>query len=134
MSNVSFGPFRRGLGIVGFEIVWEVRGACKRFFGHVTDDDLMESVTDIEGDPRFDDLRYVINDFLDVASFAVTQENVLAISAIDAAAAITNPNIKIAVVATDAQVRTLAELYANSPWNAYPTRLFADVAAARAWL
>ena len=94
----------------------------------------MESVADIEGDPRFDDLRYVINDFLEVVSFSVTEENVLAISAIDAAAAITNPNIKIAVVAIDQQVRALAELYAASPWNAYPTKVFADIAAARAWL
>jgi hypothetical protein len=119
---------------VAFEIVWEARGACKRFFGHVSDDDLMESVADIEGDPRFDDLRYVINDFLGVASFAITEENVLAISAIDAAAAISNPNIKIAVVATDLQVQALAKVYATSPWNAYPTAVFSNIEEARAWL
>lgn len=119
---------------MGFEIVWEARGACKRFFGHVSDDELMDAVADIEGDARFDELRYVINDFLQVDSFGVTEETVLAISAIDAAAALSNPHIKIAVVATDSQIQTLAELYAASPWNAYPTEIFSTIEAARAWL
>lgn len=119
---------------MAFEIVWEDRGASKRFFGHVTDEELMQSVVEVEGDPRFDELRYVINDFLGVDSFAVSAANVHTISAIDGAAALTNPNIRIAIVATDAQILALAKLYAASPWNVYPTGIFPDSATARAWL
>lgn len=119
---------------MGFDITWETRGAYKRFFDHVNDDELMRSVHEIESDERFDTLRYVICDFLGVGSLALTEDNVRVISAIDAAAAMTNPHIKIAIVATDAKVRSLAELYATAPWTAYPTQVFDDLAAARAWL
>jgi len=118
---------------MGYEIVWEPRGACKRFFGQVSDAELMRSVVEIEGDHRFDAIRYVVNDFRAVEGFQVTEENVMTISAIDGAASITNPTIKIAIVAVDAAVRAMAELYANSPLNTYPTRIFAAMAEARAW-
>ena len=119
---------------MGYEITWETRGACKRFFGHVTGAELMRSVEEIESDPRFDSVRYVVNDFLAVESFSVSEENVLTISAIDGAASITNPNIKVAIVATDDRVRAMAELYANSPLNTYPTRIFTNMDAARDWV
>ncbi len=122
------------MAIVGFEITWEQRGAYKRFFGHVTDDELMRSVHEIESDERFDALRYVICDFLGIDTFDVTEDNVRIISAIDAAAAMTNPHIKIAVVATDARVHGLAEVYATAPWTAYETGIFRHLAEARAWI
>ncbi len=119
---------------MGYEIVWESRGAYKRFFGDVTDDELMQCLISIESDSRFDDLRYVVNDFLKVESFAVSEESVRVMSAIDKAASSTNPNIRIAIVATDAQIRALAKLYAHSPLNVYPTEIFQDIGAARGWL
>ena len=119
---------------MSYEILWEPRGTVKRFYGHVTDGQLMQSVIDIEGDHRFDTLRYVINDFLAVASFAVSAANVRVIAAIDAAAALTNPNIKVAIVATDAQVHELAAVYASAPTKPYPTAIFPDIAAARNWV
>lgn len=119
---------------MGYEIAWESRGAYKRYFGHVTDAELMQSVIDIESDHRFDNMRYVINDFLDVVAFQISRKKIEEISAIDGAAALSNPNIKIAVVATDVQIRELAEVYANSTLKSYPTRIFTTVAEARAWL
>lgn len=116
------------------EILWETRGAYKRFHDHVTDRELIDSVLEIEGDPRFDSMRYTINDFLGVTSFSVLEQTVRIVSAIDGAAALTNPDIRIAIVATDAQIKALAELYATSPLTAYPTRIFPHVAAARDWL
>ena len=119
---------------MGYEIIWESRGACKRFFGHVTDDELMQCLISIESDSRFDDLRYVVNDFLKVESFAVSEESVRVMSAIDKAASSTNPNIRIAIVATDAQIQAMAKLYAHSPLNVYPTEIFQDIGEARGWL
>jgi hypothetical protein len=119
---------------MAFEIVWEPRGAYKKFYGHVNDAELMQSVMDPHGDARFDDIRYVINDCLSVASFAIAEDTVLHISAIDHAAARSNPNIKIAIVATDPKVLALAKLYISSPWAAYPTQTFATLAEARAWV
>ncbi len=119
---------------MAFELVWEPRGVYKRFYGYVTDTELMDSVVTIESDARFDGLRFVINDFLGVEGFAVSEDNILTISAIDNAASRTNPNIKIAVVATDQRVHDLANIYADSPLNAYPTAIFPTPDAARTWL
>lgn len=119
---------------MAFELLWEPRGVYKRFYGYVTDAELMEAVVTIESDARFDGLRFVINDFLGIEGFSVSEDNVLTISAIDNAASRTNPNIKIAVVATDQRVHELANIYADSPLNAYPTEIFPNPDAARTWL
>ena len=119
---------------MAFELVWEPRGVYKRFYGHVTGDELMEAVTQVEGDPRFDDLRFVINDFLEISGFAVTEDNVLMVSAIDNAASTSNPNIIIAIVAADLQIQALARLYAVAPLTVYPTEIFLTIHDARAWI
>ena len=106
----------------------------KRFFGYVSRKEMLQTVIDTESDPRFDDLRFVINDFLDVRNISVSSDDVEYISAVDRAAAATNPNIRIAVVANRPEIIALADQYANSPMNAYPTRIFATLAEARAWL
>lgn len=95
---------------------------------------MLQSVIDTESDPRFDDLRFVINDFLDVQNISISSDDVEYISAVDRAAAVTNSNIRIAVVANRPEIIALADQYANSPMNAYPTRVFATLAEARAWL
>lgn len=117
-----------------FETTWERHGAYKKFHGHVPAEELVRSVTDIHGDARFDDLRYVINDFLDVASFTVTEDTVRYIAAIDSAAARSNPNIQVALVASDVQMQALADHYIVSPWTVFHTQLFGSVEEARAWV
>lgn len=119
---------------MAFELVWETRGVYKRFYGQVTGEDLLHSVTKVESDHRFDDLRFVINDFLGVDEFSVTEENVLMISAIDSAAATSNPNIRIAIVATDSHIQALGKLYAHAPLTVYPTEIFLNTGDARNWL
>lgn len=117
-----------------FEIQWESRGAYKRFHGFITMDDLIQAAQRIEGDPRFDDMRYVINDFLAIAGHAVTDTQVRMLAAMDVGAAYTNPNIRIAVVTDRDEVRALTRAYTAPPLNAYPTRIFATLNGAREWL
>lgn len=119
---------------MAFELVWEPRGVYNRYHGHVDDEVFMLSITKIECDSRFDDLLYVISDFLGVDDFRISEECVLVRSALDGAAAASNPNIRVAVVATDLQVQSLARFYAASPLNVYPTELFSNISDARAWL
>ena len=118
---------------MGYEVIWERKGVVKRFFGHITSADMIKPVIATEADPRFDDLRYVINDFMDVSSVSVSPSTVDEISAVDSAAAMSNPNIRISVAATHPAVVALARQYADSPLNAYPTCIFPDLEQARAW-
>ena len=51
---------------MSYEILWETKGVVKRFFGHVTSNELFQAGVDLQGNVRFDQLKYVINDFLGI--------------------------------------------------------------------
>jgi hypothetical protein len=72
---------------------------------------------------------------LDVESFDVDTEAMEEVTAMDLGASQTNPNLIVAVVATQVQARRLVELYENTtggaPWE---TEIFESVEAARAWI
>lgn len=118
---------------MGFELQWEHRGVVKRYFGQVSGAELIAPVVATEADERFDNLRYVINDFLDAKSVACTQAVIDEIASLDAGAAATNPNIRIAVVAVQPEVIEIVARYLKASAGAYPTRTFATMAEARAW-
>ncbi len=119
---------------MSYEIIWEPHGVIKRFFGHVTSNDLVQSVVEIEMDARFDTLRYCINDFLGITGISSSQRDVEEISVIDKGASFTNPRINIAVVTTSPMVISLANEYANSSLNSYPTKIFSSLDDAGSWL
>ncbi len=66
-----------------FEHNWEDRGLVRRFFGHVTADELARSAILGQQDPRFDTMRYVINDFRDCSSVDSPPEAIEEIAATD---------------------------------------------------
>jgi hypothetical protein len=118
-----------------YEIEWKSpNGVIKRHFGQVTGSEIMAAVTTTEGDPRFDSLRYVINDFSDCTELKVSPREIAEIAAIDKAAAHSNPNIRIAFVATLQDVVAAANAYANDPFTTYATRVFSSTDEAKSWL
>jgi hypothetical protein len=119
---------------MSYEVIWEPRGVVKRYFGHVTDQELTQGVIETEADARFDSLRYAINDFLACESFAVTPASAEEIAIMDRGASFSNPYIRIAVVAVQPEIIALSQAYANSPLNVYPTRIFPTEREAREWI
>ncbi len=119
---------------MSYEIIWEPHGVVKRFFGHVTSRELVQSVVEIEQDARFDVLRFCINDFLGITGISSSSRDVEEISVIDKGASLSNPRIKIAVVATSPEVIALTNEYANSSMNSYTTKLFSSLGEAESWL
>jgi len=119
---------------VAYENKWESNGVIKIFSGSIDGQQVLDSVISVEEDIRFDSVRYVINDFLRVADINISDGDVARIAAIDRAASITNPNIRIAVVTKDDRMRELAQRYGelmrNSPYQAL---LFESIGAAREW-
>ena len=119
---------------VGYELHWGERGVVKRYVGTVTAHDVIQSAVDVERDSRFDDLRYVINDFLEIVDVAVTGLEIERLAAIDKGAFETNPKIRIAIVTDRDDVVGLAREYADSPVHVYPTRIFSTLRSAKEWL
>jgi hypothetical protein len=120
---------------VAYKIVWEPpSGVLKQHYGAVTGEEILQAVVEVEGNARFDELRYVINDLSRCTEFSVDREYVDLVAAIDRAASLTNRNIRIAIVAADPAIVDMAAHFAESPVNVYPTRLFATLEDARTWV
>ena len=117
-----------------YDLAWEPHGVYKRFFGHLTVGDLLQSSQDVNDDPRFDSLRFAINDFLGIEGHAVTAAAVRQQAAANLGSMRSNPNVRVVVVTTDPSVRALTDLYASPKLRPYPVEIFATLAEARAWL
>jgi hypothetical protein len=119
---------------MAFEIVWEPPGVYKRYWGLVTAPEFIESVARLHGDPRFDRLRYVINDFLNIEGHEVSEKTIAGIAAVSIDAQTNNPNIRVALVTTDDAIKQLAWLFASRTLASSPVQIFATVADAREWV
>lgn len=116
---------------MAFTLEWEERGVLKRFSGPVSFQEYARSQEMVLGDPRTDDLRYIINDLLGVESYSITTEQAEYLAAFNYGASRSNPGIRVAYVTTDGKIRFLIRLM--SPLSSYEIRAFATVAEARAW-
>lgn len=117
-----------------FDLVWEAEGVTKVFKGHLSFNEVMRSSRLVEGDERFDSIRFVINDLRGVEGIEVSQNEVDEIVAVDAAASVSNKQIRLAAVVTEESILALDKSYAESPYNTYPFKIFSTIEAARAWL
>lgn len=123
---------------MAFELIWQGRELLKRFHDHVTADDFLRAADRIQSDPRFDDLRGIINDLSDCVALEVSGlARLKEIAARDFAASLTNPNLRIVTVASlerNPLVREATQAYIDSGLSPFAIRLFDTVEAARAWL
>ena len=62
----------------------------RKYNDRVTGKEIRRAIEEVEGDARFELVRYVISDFLDVTEQDVTPRDIEIIAAIDHAAALTN--------------------------------------------
>jgi hypothetical protein len=115
-----------------FEIFWEPKGAYKKVHGVVTAQEFMRSITELQSDPRFDRLKYTINDFTGAQALRITESDIHHYAAMGIGAANSNPGIRIAIVADNPEIVAMVRVYASlSP---YQTEFFGDMASARAWI
>lgn len=109
-----------------YEMTWEPRGVYKRFHGVVPFQEYMRSQERVLADPRADDIRYVINDLIEVDSYSVTDDQAEYAAAITRGASISNPRLQIAYVTTDSRVLMLikaASIISSYALHAFPTRV-----------
>ncbi|MBL8347822.1 MAG: hypothetical protein JNN03_20475 [Rubrivivax sp.] len=117
-----------------YELTWEPRGVYRRYVGDVTIAERRESFDRICADPRFDDLRYSITDYLGTASYEMNERATAEIAALHVGPLRTNPRIVIAAVATDERIIAAIRHFISLQFTAQPYRIFASVEAARAWI
>lgn len=119
---------------MSYENIWEGHGVYRKYVGTMTGKEIIQAVQEVEGDHRFDSIRYVINDYLDVSGADVSDREVKIIAAIDRAAALTNPDIKVAMVTNSKKIFDMATMYCEMPDVPYPSRTFTELDEARDWV
>jgi len=80
---------------------WEDRGLRRIFSGNITAEEVLKSNLAMHGDARFDDIKFILNDFTQIEGFEVSHIEIKQISKFDHVAALTNKKLKIIIVATD---------------------------------
>jgi hypothetical protein len=116
---------------------WEGQGIYIRYGGSITGAQLLRAALDQSGDPRFDDMRYVIIDLFNAQHSTVNADDMKEMAAYIRAMGKSNANVRLAVVMfPDSKERqALAYLYKQlverSSWD---TRVFHTLEEAREWV
>ncbi len=119
------------------ELIWEDRGVLFKFRDVVTGDELVQANLDIYSDPRFESVEYELFVFPDSVVIKVSAEKVRRVAELDAEASIRNPNILVAVVASQLVIRGLVNLYSiqhEVSGGTWKTDYFETEEEARKWL
>ena len=117
-----------------YRITWEPFGVYREYFGDVTIAERRASFETICADPRFDDLRYTITDYLAVQSYEMTGDATAEIAALHVGPLLTNPAIVMAAVANRADIIAAIEDFKSRGFTPAPYRVFRTLDEARRWV
>ena len=56
--------------------IWNDKGVHRMFTDKITDDEILRSNLYLHGEPRFDHLTYVLNDFTEIDDFYISEHDV----------------------------------------------------------
>lgn len=109
-------------------------GLHKRFYERITGTEFRESVERVHGDPRFESVRYVINDFLDAHAIATADLSFIDLAAFEIGSHLINKNVSVAIVTADEALIGFLQKYADMSVSLYAPRVFSSIDAARDWI
>ncbi|HEX6734158.1 MAG TPA: hypothetical protein VF096_05050 [Azonexus sp.] len=120
---------------MAYEIVWEPEGILVQFSGHLAGRELVHAARETQGDSRFDEAHYVINDFTSLIGHGLGEDALVELSALHYGAYASHPNCRIVFVTTDAELATLVKRVLTAPEMAsYQIAIMESVTSARDWL
>lgn len=119
---------------MAYQLLWEQHGAVARFEDVVTDSQINAISTTFYGHERFDSIHYFIVDFLGVTTFGVTAEMLERLGAMDRAAALSNPSVKVAIVTNDSNIVVRLAVYETATrGSSWSLCYFRNEDDARSW-
>lgn len=118
-----------------YEVIWNDREVVKRHWGKAFTSEILRTSQIVQGDARFDQLRHIINDFVDCDDIVHdVLHDLEEFAARDAAAALSNRHIRVAIVGTLPRLPADADRYKNAGFSPYPIGYFTTMEDARKWL
>lgn len=119
-----------------YEMQWGVDRVTVTFTGVVTTDEFVEGARAIGADPRFDELRFIVNDFSDATLCKLDRAKALE-GLLESAVggAVSNPAIRVAVVSPHREIFALAhEFRAVLNGKGPLVAVFEQAPQAREWM
>jgi len=118
------------------EFIWESdEFLVRKMTGRVQLNELIDSMLEMSGDPRFDSLKYLIGDWQGADQVDITEADFEAGRQFLDAISLSCGYIKNAVVINDDErSRKLAEMYKDDHNEKWTVKIFYDINEARAWL
>ena len=116
---------------MAYGLTWTAHGIEVKYTGALVAEEMLACHWQIATDSRFDDLRSVIIDTLQVASTSLTRSDVEEIDAFLRGPSLSNPNVQVAVVATHPGVIQALSWYDAIQDRAFDVLLCGSVEAAR---
>lgn len=120
---------------MSYQLIWNGKGVTAEFKGTLDDSELREILFKFYSNSKFDEIDFLIINLLPVEKFEVTSSALVSVGAMDTAASISNPEIRMAVITNNEAILKLFESYeegaASCPWE---VKYFPSVSDANEWL
>jgi hypothetical protein len=116
-----------------YRVRWEGHGVYRRFYGTVSAQDVRNACDEIASDPRYDDIRYVLSDFLE-ASPALSEHEARALAQLERVRFFDNPDVVNAVIATNPRLFGCIPYLETADRSPCPIATFSAVSDARNWI
>jgi hypothetical protein len=114
---------------------WESEGLYRKFTGEISGDEILESNYELQADPNFLTIKYIINDFTEVTSHSIETTHTKAYATSDNIISQAKGKLKIALIATQASLISLANDYRDQMrGKLFECEIFQSIEDARKWV
>ena len=119
---------------MSYEIAWEPGGLYRKFTGKVSGKEILNSNFELQLDPRFTDVKYIINDFTGITSHSINTTYTETYAKTDDIISKKKGALKIAIVVNKDPLVDLANYYRKEMKNElFECEIFRNIEDARNW-
>ena len=122
------------MNIISNTLTWKPHCLSRKFTGDVTGEEILKSNFDLQAHPRFAAIKYIVNDFTEVANLLIDTDHTKIYASTDDIISDTKGKFKIAMVVNQEAHVDLAKSYRDSlKNNVYDCEIFETVKDAKKW-
>lgn len=113
---------------------WNANGVLRKFSAEVNGDEILKSNFDLHIDPRFREIKYIINDFTDTKTLLLDTTHTRTYASTDDIISEIKGEFKIAIVVNKDEHIALANAYQQEmKSNLFTCEIFKTLDEAQAW-
>lgn len=115
-------------------LIWKPHYLFRKFTGDVTGEEILKSNFDLQAQPGFAAIKYIVNDFTDVSTLLIDTHHTKIYASTDDIISETKGKFKIAIVVNQKAHVDLAKSYRDSLTNnLFDCEIFETVEDAKKW-